>query len=380
MSSTLIRDTSFHIFPPVAIYATMPAMLRYDRAPIKATKTPEGFVIDSPVLSRVGVFPYRQPNGAIQYEFRPPEEVFHPEHLASIAGKPITEEHHGALDGTNTKGKLIGSTTSPGRQDAENPHHLVGDIVIHDVSALTSKKDLSLGYRLDLEMTPGEFEGVRYDAIQRNLRVNHVAVTLKGRAGTARLNLDAADAVSVSTEEEIMTLVKVRLDSGQEHDAAPEVAVAIALSVAKLQAEKNRADAAEGARDALQAQVDGHAAALTQARQDALVQVQARAKLEADAARLNVKFAQDADDTAVRVAVIKSVRGDSFDPTGKSDAYLQAAYDMAIEQAATAKANAAANRATIAGVRGDSADKPPVTAASARQAMIAEMKKSTTGA
>lgn len=348
------------------IYATMRAMLRYDRAPLKAKRTPEGFLIDSPVLSRVGVFPYRQPDGKTQYEYRPAEEVFHPDHLSSVLHKPVNDEH---------KGRQIGASISAGRADTDNPHHLVGDIIIHDATPTLTKKELSLGYSLELEMTPGEFEGVRYDAIQRNLRVVEVALTTRGRAGVARLNLDAADAVSVSTEEENMSLVKVRLDSGLEYDVPPEVQIAIAAQSAAVKNQKDRADAAEAARDTLQAKVDGHAAAITQARADALAQVQARTRLEADATKLNVKFNADADDNAVRIAVIKSVRGDSFDPAGKSDAYIVAAFDFAVEDGVKAKANAAGNRVAAAGgARADSAATTEGSAASGRAKMIADLK------
>lgn len=349
---------------------------RYDRAPIKATKTPEGFVQDSPILSRVGVFEYRQPDGSVRKEYRPAEEVFHADHLASIAAKPITDEHHGRITAANARGKIIGSTLSPGRQDGEN---VVGDIIIHDSAATAVKRELSLGYTLDLEETPGEFNGVRYDAIQRNLRVNHLALVNKGRAGNARLNLDAADAVSVSTEdEEPMTLVKVRLDSGLEYDAAPEVAVAIAVEksaqAAAFKAQKDRADAAEAMRDTLQAKVDAHPAEVAQARADSLAQVQARTKLEADAAALGVTVPAGADDKTLRSTVIKSVRGDSIDLTDKSDAYLEAAYDLAVIDGKKAKGNAAANRATATGgARKDAADTSPTL--SAREKMIVDLKK-----
>lgn len=353
--------------------------IRYDRAPIKATKTPEGFVQDSPILSRVGVFDYVQPDGKIRKEYRPAEEVFHADHLASIAAKPITDEHHGRITAANARGKIIGSTLSPGRQDGEN---VIGDIIIHDSASTAVKRELSLGYTLDLDETPGEFNGVRYDAVQRNLRVNHLALVTKGRAGNARLNLDSADAVSLSTEDdETMPTVKVRLDSapGIEYEASPEVAVALATLQGTVKTATERADG-------LQATIDGlkstHEAALAQVRQDAIAGVQARAKLETDAHGLGVTFAQDAKDADIRAAVIKHVRGDSVDLTGKSDAYVDVAYDMAVADGKKAKGNAATNRATVTpapGARADAADAADTgTAHSARDKMIADLKKTTT--
>lgn len=52
-------------------------------------------------------------------------------------------------------------------------------------------RELSLGYSLDLDETPGVWNGQPYDAIQRNIRINHLALVEKARAGEqARLNID----------------------------------------------------------------------------------------------------------------------------------------------------------------------------------------------
>jgi uncharacterized protein len=356
--------------------------IRYDRAPLKATRTPEGFVQDSPILSRVGVFPYRQPDGTVRHEFRPPEEVFHADHLASIHGKPITDEHHGRITGDNARGKVIGSVLTPGRQDGDN---LRGDIIIHDAAATGAKKELSLGYTLDLDETPGEYNGIRYDAVQRNMRVNHLALVKTGRAGNARLNLDAADAVIDSPEEDlpIMPTIKVRLDSapGIEYEASPEVALALAAGQAALATEKARADGLQAKFDDADAKVKKHDAELAKLREDARAEVAARLQLENDAKELGAKFAEDAKDADIRVAVIKAVHGDSVDLTGKSDAYVEARYDMALADGKKAKANVGTARATmgtapVPAKRADGTD-APATAQQARAAMIARFDTTT---
>lgn len=348
---------------------------RYDRASLRATKTPEGFIVDAPILSRVGVFEYRQPDGTIRKEFRPPAEVFSAEHLDSLYGKPITDEHHGLVTATSRVPR-VGAVLSKGRQDTTSDLNLVADITIHDPSPVDAgKKELSLGYSLDLDETPGEWNGQRYDAVQKNLRVNHVALVARGRAGNSRLNLDAADAVAAIPEEDdkTMSLVKVRLDSGIEYDAAPEVLAALnAANASKVQLQA-RADQAESQRDTLQAKVDAHDAAIKTAREDGRRDAQNRLTLEAQATEIGAKFAQDASDGDIRKAVIKHVRGDSVDLTGKSDAYIDAAYDMAYADGKKAKANGASARA-------DSRDTTPAgggqggtSAAAARQAYATAM-------
>lgn len=69
------------------------------------------------------------------------------------------------------------------------------DIVIYNLD--TSARELSCGYTLTLDETPGTTpEGEHYDAIQRNIRYNHLAVVPRARAGSlARLNIDGEQVV-----------------------------------------------------------------------------------------------------------------------------------------------------------------------------------------
>jgi len=45
------------------------------------------------------------------------------------------------------------------------------------------KRELSAGYRCIYDMTAGVWNGLRYDAIQRNIRGNHLALVTEGRMG-----------------------------------------------------------------------------------------------------------------------------------------------------------------------------------------------------
>jgi hypothetical protein len=72
-----------------------------DNLPSERTYTPEGFLIASAKLARSGIQPYRAvefSNGSgdpmrILNIYRPPEEVFAPESLASYEGVPLTNDH-----------------------------------------------------------------------------------------------------------------------------------------------------------------------------------------------------------------------------------------------------------------------------------------------
>lgn len=53
-------------------------------------------------------------------------------------------------------------------------------------------RELSLGYDLVLDETPGEWNGQPYDAIQTEIVINHLAIVREARAGEqARLNIDS---------------------------------------------------------------------------------------------------------------------------------------------------------------------------------------------
>lgn len=167
---------------------------RFDSIPLSDTYfTPEGYLIDNPILTRVGIFEYHNPDGTIRRELRLPEEVFAAESLASYKGKPVILTHEaGLVDVDNVQQEHIGTILSEGIQDGDNVR---AQIIIHDARKLDyGLRELSLGYSLDLEEVPGEWQGQPYDAIQRNIRVNHLALVEKARAGdSARLNIDGED-------------------------------------------------------------------------------------------------------------------------------------------------------------------------------------------
>ena len=87
----------------------------------------------------------------------------------------------------------IGTILSEGERSGDDVR---AEIVIHDTDSMKSAglKELSLGYNLDLDETPGVWNGQRYDAVQKNIRINHLALVREARAGEqARLNLDGRD-------------------------------------------------------------------------------------------------------------------------------------------------------------------------------------------
>ncbi len=171
---------------------TLKKVLHLDNIPIDSTYfTEEGYLIDCPIVTTTGIFEYKKPDGSIVRELRLPEHVFNPDSLASYEGKPVIITHSaGEVDKDNVGEEIIGTILSAGYQDGDSVRC---KIIIHDTDAMEASqlKELSLGYDLEHDDTSGEWNGQPYDLIQTDIRVNHLALVAKARAGhTARLNID----------------------------------------------------------------------------------------------------------------------------------------------------------------------------------------------
>lgn len=337
--------------------------MRYDKVEIKAQRNDAGYITDTPILTRTGVFVYKGPDGKERREYRPPEAVFAADSLAGYKGLPITDGHPGKVTAANVRQTLCGTVVSPGRQDSDN---LIAEIVIHDPKPVDAgKKELSVGYEVEFDETPGVSpEGERYDAKQILIKPNHLALVHKGRAGTARLNLDAADAVTLE-EEPTMTMVKVKLDNGLAYDAAPEVDQEITNLRAKLATATAAVDTATARADSLDSELKTTKESIDKLKQDAVDTVKTRLQLEAAAKTHGVTLKQDSTDREIQEAVVLAVRGTDFKMDGKSDAYVAAAYDLALAEQSTRKQVVADTRKQM-NQDGKDEGKPEFSASAAR--------------
>lgn len=321
--------------------------VRYDRSEFKATLTSEGYLVDSPIVGRTGIQVYQNADGTVRYELRPEEEVFADESLVTFSGKPITDNHpQEPVSAKNAKKLTVGFIKGDARRDGSN---IVAPITIFDHEVIDKvlrggKRELSLGYKVDLEETPGEWNGQKYDAIQRNIRINHLAIVPKGRAGNARLNLDRSDAVQFNQEDEDPemaneTLARLRLDTGIEYAAAQEVVVAYGQLKTRNDELQKQFDVLSAERDTLKSEV----AKVDKIKADAVVaaraEVAARAALEKVAVEFKVDFAGKTD-REVKEAIVKTARADA-DLTNKSEDYLNAAFDLTVSGRSTAKQDSA---------------------------------------
>jgi hypothetical protein len=213
---------------------------RYDFAPITGSETTdEGYLRVWCRAARVGTQLYKRADGSQVREYRPPEEVSSPESLSTFGMKPATWGHPPVLlDSANTKQFQVGYS---GSQVRYNDGFVEVALVVTDQDAIEKIKrkdatEVSAGYKVDFDPTPGITpEGESYDGVQRNIRVNHIAIVPRGRAGPeVRLlmdRMDAADAVAFDPALQPCTpaspvMASVKLD-GLEIDLPAEAASAV---------------------------------------------------------------------------------------------------------------------------------------------------------
>lgn len=212
---------------------------RFDSLPLDATYfTDEGYLVDHPIVTSVGIFVYHNPDGSERRELRLPEEVFAEKSLASYKGKPIIVTHDaGYVDTDNVKDESIGTILSEGYRDGDDVR---AEIIIHDTDSLKKYKmrELSCGYNLRLDETPGVWEGQPYDAIQRDIEINHLALVDKARAGEqARLNIDGQGRDCMKGEKLNMENTTKRTDGAP----TPEELAAAVEAFKKRRAERSGA-------------------------------------------------------------------------------------------------------------------------------------------
>src|SRR5690606_1327700 len=147
--------------------------------------------------TRVGVFVYQLPAGNVRRELRLPEEVFNADSLASLKLAPVTDLHvEDMVTPENWRYLAVEHVAEYVTQDGS---HVLASLVVQDAEAIRKiddgeRRELSCGYHCTLEMTPGEYNGEPYDAIQRGIVYNHVALGPEGWArggSTCALRLDS---------------------------------------------------------------------------------------------------------------------------------------------------------------------------------------------
>lgn len=187
---------------------------RFDTAPInELTVDPQtGYLHASNVpIARVGVFPYLHSDGTWTNEAKLPEDILSESTVKSANNKPVTNDHP-VDDGENVLVDKSNSTQYVKGFTADNAH-VEGDMLkvgltimdpqLIDAVQNGGKQELSIGFQTDVEPISGEYNGAKYDSVQRNIQINHVAVVDRAREGhNIRITGDSAQMVVNDTRKE----------------------------------------------------------------------------------------------------------------------------------------------------------------------------------
>ena len=148
--------------------------------------------------------------------YRPEEEVFAPETMASFEGMPVTNEHPpDGVDIENIRRVQMGHAHHIRRGTGDEADLLLADLIITDEvlidAILHGKREISCGYTYELAEENGRY-------IQRKIRGNHIAVVEAGRAGH-RVSIKDHQQVERSTVSMKKSLTKLLARMARDGDA-----------------------------------------------------------------------------------------------------------------------------------------------------------------
>mgnify|MGYP001790988416 CR=1 FL=1 len=179
---------------------------------LKYEFTPEGYLNCFGTAARVGIQTYYNLDGTERKEFRPPEEVSDLSSLATYGLTAHTVDHPSEdVNSKNSKKYLTGLThpTVWYKKGFVNIGVCVTDAKAIEEIVSGRKRQLSCGYTTDVIDKPGVWQGQRYDAIQTNIRVNHVSSVEEGRAGPdVKLHLDSEENLDLDNKELVVYTYK----------------------------------------------------------------------------------------------------------------------------------------------------------------------------
>lgn len=282
-----------------------------DAAPIGRVKiTSEGYVTAYARAVRSGIQKYRASEIGLVGDhivnvYRPPEEVFSAESLRSFSHAPVTINHPSVMvDAENWRDLAVGEVSTEAVRDGE---FIALPLILKDSAAIKAvkagKRELSAGYTADIDFEDGIApDGTKYQAVQRNIHINHLALVDSARAGSEARIGDSTNwgASPVIVEDNVMTIEVKTVVLG---DRAVEVVAKDADTVAAILADHATAiadkDTAIGELKAKLA--DAEAKVLSDEAITALVdaKVDANTKRAAVAAKFGDEAVKDASDAEI---------------------------------------------------------------------------------
>lgn len=290
--------------------------------------TEDGYLVVDAKVARTGIQEYRgfevgRPDMDVVKVYRPENEVFKRDAMHSFAHRPVTLDHPSEMvTADNWKQHAVGVTGDEVVRDGEFirvPMTLMDAAAIKSVSE--GKKQLSMGYTCDLKFEAGKTpSGEKYDAVQTDIKGNHLAVVAAARGGPALVIGDK--------KEPVMNLTTVIVD-GMEVQVADVSQSVLKRALASLENQitklKEKVAEEEDKRGKSDAALDEakseHEKAI--AAKDAEIATVKKQLEDAEA-----KCSPEAMDAAVKdrenlIAKAKAMLGDKLVVDGRSDADIR---------------------------------------------------------
>lgn len=170
--------------------------LRVATSPItKATVNPY-YGREIPDHEQLGLQPER-----IYYLLRDAKEL--QKAVSSFNNLPILIKHQPVSADDHPKQLVVGTT---GSHAAWHAPYIEVDLTIWDAAAIAGieskeQTELSSAYRYTADMTPGVYQGMRYDGVMRDIQGNHVALVDVGRAGRDVVVQDSAGGLPLHLQQ-----------------------------------------------------------------------------------------------------------------------------------------------------------------------------------
>jgi hypothetical protein len=335
----------------------------------KSRLTREGFLVADVLAARSGIYLYRGdevgiPDKDMVRVYRPESTVFAKDTLRSFTSLDVTNDHPPELiTAQNWRDFAVGHT---GEDVARDGEYVRVSLIVRDHDTIkeiqAGKRGLSFGYTCDVEPTPGQTpDGQAYDAIQKNLIGNHLAVVASGRAGeTCRIEdrkfqptvhtphegaaampgevtlktvlVDGIPVQATDVSAQVIDTLQQRLKDVAAKDTAKDT------KIVSLKAEIAKRDGELGTKDA---EIATLKAQVTDASKiDALVSERVDVLTKAKVVGLSDReLTGKTNQELIRSAVIRRLGDQAVQ--GKSDDYVRCAFDFLAKGTGTAPASAA---------------------------------------
>ncbi len=185
------------------------------RTPISKAAVNPYYGKEIPNAENLGLQPER-----VYYMLRDPGELA--KAASSFARNQLMFKHT-AVNADDPKQESIAGTI--GSEVEFQAPYLIADLCIWDAEAIAgvetdTVRELSASYRYRADMTPGVYEGQRYDGVMRDIQGNHVALVKAGRAGSDVMAADSELETTMSKAEEMANKVAADKDDNAARYAA----------------------------------------------------------------------------------------------------------------------------------------------------------------